>query len=359
MKNLTSSVLIWAFLLLCVCGCSSNDPSEPDDGTLLVNLGISVSLADISQSSTRSGEDYSAAENDNEKMKTLRIVIVRPFSWIVEANEFVTLETAALEKEVRKFKVKANEKKQIYLFVNENATVDGTAGSRKLVEYDFNKILPGSVFPLDDIYKLKIRLDNDNDAQQMCGPLPMCEYHEYMVTREPEQSCSLFVTRGAVKFTFNIINKGSSNITLDELMIDKMAREEWYMPRAEYAEGDIDGDKKVLNYHVPEDVEYYTYPVVASPDAAVGVEAGTTKKLSPVYLLEGKYAEGDRKYTLDISIGGIERVFDFPNLEDLPRNTHVVVNITYDETTLNCVADVRPYTSVVLNPDFGLKPKTE
>ena len=43
-----------------------------------------------------------------------------------------------------------------------------------------------------------------------------------------------------------------------------------------------------------------------------------------------------------------------PNLPHLPRNTHVVVNVTINEQDIDCVVDVRPYTEIELEPDFGL-----
>lgn len=352
MKRLFSSVILSSLLLLCACGSAIEDNGRDDGGTLLVNLDISVSLSDIAGASTKAGE-YEEAADDNEKMNSLRVVIVRP-DWTVEANRLINLASAGTDYRIAEpFRVAGNEKKWIYLFVNESTMVYSGTGNtgRRLVEYDLGTIQVGSYFPASAIEGLKIRLEEN--TEQIKGPLPMSERHEYFVSREPEQSCSLFVTRAAVKFTFHIINRNNSSITLNKLKINRMAHIEWFMPRAEYSL-DESGQHKITDYEVPADAGYYAYENVSG----VTVPGNGETVLDPVYLLEGKYTDENsegRNYSMYITLNNAERMHYFPDLRTLPRNTHVVVNITYDEKAeTSCAVDVIPYSEIVLEPGFGL-----
>ena len=358
MKRAASSIILCSLLLFCACGSVVEDHGGDHDGTLLVNLDVSVALSDVSDALTRTGTaGYADAANENEKMHTLRIVIVRP-DGTVEANRLIDLGAAAsLRHEMERFKVFGNERKRIYLFVNEGTTaIDKISNSeRELVEFDWNSIEVGRDFPVNAIEELRIRLEDD--TEQIEGPLPMSEKHEYFVDEEPEQSCSLFVTRAAVKFTFRIINKSSRSISFDGLTMDKMAREEWYMPRAEYGEPDETGRREITEYEVPAGVGYYVYGKNTPVPDGVTVDAGHETVLNPIYLLEGKYADDadSRNYSMEISVDDITRKHYFPMLTTLPRNTHVVVNITYDEDAkVTCDVDVIPYSEVILDPGFGL-----
>lgn len=349
MKRFASSILLCSLLTLGACESIFDGESPCGDEAMLVNLDVRVSLADVSDAKTRS--DGSEAVGDNEKMSSLRIVIVRP-DWTVEANRLVDLQAATLRHEMERFKVFGDEEKLIYLFVNEDAVAPGSDLNlpRKLVDYDFGEIQVGDRFPVNDIEGLRIRLDSDTERIE--GPLPMSESHRHFVTREAEQSCELFVTRAAVKFTFHFINDSGTAVTVDRLAINKMAREEWYMPRAKYAaagEGTV--NMEITDYEVPAGVGYYVFDY--GLPSAWTVEAKGDKYLDPIYLLEGKYSED--RYSLDISLDKVSKNFYFNNLETLPRNTHVVVNVTFDmDSKISCEVDVIPYGSVPLDPGFGL-----
>lgn len=357
MKRLASSIILCSLLLFCTCESAVEDYDKGNDGTLLVNLDISVALSDVSTALTRATKDTDAA-NENEKMHTLRVVIVRP-DWTVEANRLIDLKAAAtLQHQVAEpFPVVGNERKLIYLFVNEGTTVINKVNniSRKLLDFDLNKIEVGYYFPLNAIEGLKIKLEDN--TEQIEGPLPMSERHEYFVNEEPQQSCSLFVTRAAVKFTFHIFNKIGNSIILNGLTIDKMAQEEWCIPRAKYGNPNETGQREIIEYEVPAGVGYYTYGEETF-DKAITVNAGGERVLAPIYLLEGKYTDPDsegRNYSMKISINSIQKKLYFPELNTLPRNTHVVVNITFNkDATVSYEVDVIPYSEVPLKPDFGL-----
>ena len=361
-----------ALLVLC-CSCSADGDDlgggtyEKNDGkTSLVNLNISVALSDVSDALTRSGVDgYESASHDNEKMHTLRIVIVRP-DGTVEANRMIDLTEASksgLEHYGKEeFLVVAKETKRVYLFVNENTMVTNstTNTKRKLVDCDLseNSIKVGYLFPMNKIRDLKIRLEENNE--QIEGPLPMSEMHEVKV-EDKDMEEKLFVTRAAVKFTFKIFNESSREATLKGLKINNMANEEWYMPRAQYNDPDATtGGREVTEYEVPNpNTGYYIYNVLNPDEDEMKVSPRTTQNLSPIYLLEGKYTdpEDSRNYSVEMTVNGIESKCYLENLPTLPRNTHVVVNIFIQDYEIKLTIDLLPYISQTLEPVFGLNPK--
>ena len=321
-----------------------------------------MALSDISQSGTRASDIYPEAPvNDNEKMKTLRIIVVRNNDNIVEHNRIYNLEVASTDCYSEPMKVIGNEKKRIYLFANE-ATEIKTTGffpKRKLVECDFEKIQPGSLFFTDYISSLTIRLGSN--MERIDGPLPMSGL--YMVD-VPAEDCEreLSIMRAAVKFTFNITNKSSRSIEITKLTIDKMAEREYYLPHnATYIERETTEGTKfwdINSFDVPTLKGYYTYDASSLfKGQLLPGDENTKTNEQPIYLLEGKHSDDNNKenpYLLTLGVNGTELKSYLPNLPQLPRNTHVVVNITINEHAMDCIVDVRPYTGITLEPDFGL-----
>ena len=362
MKKIAYINIPWAISLL-FRGCAHDADSEMFDREVpLVNLNISVALSDISQSGTRASDIYPEAPvNDNEKMKTLRIIVVRNNDNIVEHNRIYNLEVTSTDCYSEPMKVIGNEKKRIYLFANE-ATEIKTTGffpKRKLVECDFEKIQPGSLFFTDYISSLTIRLGSN--MERIDGPLPMSGL--YMVD-VPAEDCEreLSIMRAAVKFTFNITNKSSRSIEITKLTIDKMAEREYYLPHnATYIERETTEGTKfwdINSFDVPTLKGYYTYDASSLfKGQLLPGDENTKTNEQPIYLLEGKHSDDNNKenpYLLTLGVNGTELKSYLPNLPQLPRNTHVVVNITINEHAMDCIVDVRPYTEITLEPDFGL-----
>lgn len=347
MKKVAYLIILWWTAFLLVGGCS-RDVKEYAEDEVLVNLNISVALSDVARPAVRSVAEYAEAVGNNEKMQTLRVIVVRP-NGIVEYNEFIPLSNALYYGD-KVLKVVGNEEKRIYFFVNERAELvilkgdDNTKLEKSLTDY-FEGIKQGSVFPETEISELKIRLEQ---GKQLTGALPMNECHEIKV-KDKDKTCQLFVTRAAIKFSFHIMNYSSDEIT--GFTISDMASEEYYLPRnTGYLDEEIDGDvyKVITEYEVPDCVDY-DYNEVLS------IKGDESVKLKPIYLLEGKARIGENDgYFVSIKIGdGEPRKRKLPNLPyGLPRNTNVVVNVkVYDG---NIVVDVEPYRKVELYPDFGL-----
>jgi len=350
MKKVAYVIILWLTALFIVAGCS-RDAKEDSEKEVLVNLNINVALSDVAQGESRSVTDDAKAENDDEKMQTLRVIVVRE-NGIVEDNRFIRLNQATeLYKDVS-FKVVSKEQKQIYLFVNEETVIKIGHGSSnellKLTNY-LSEIKQGDEFPTTEISQLTVQLDANDE--QLNGALPMSECHLVEVP-EKDHECKLFVTRAAVKFSFRITNKGENTSQLTGLTINEVARKEYYLPHnAKYEDEVIEGKtyRAITEYEVPANPGYYTHEQKYNTSLPVNKEVS----LAPIYLLEGKF-EG--KYSVSVTINGAKLEGELNNLpRNLPRNTHVVVNITLNDHHLeSIIVDVEPYREAILEPDFGL-----
>lgn len=194
-----------------------------------------------------------------------------------------------------------------------------------------------------------------------------------------DHSCSLFVTRAAVKFSFVFENRsGNDNIAVKRLTIDRMLGREYYMPRnAVYGQPDADGVREILSFDVPaqgpagQNNGYYVFTKTFG-GGGMGLPSSGRQLLATVYLLEGKYGSpagggggtGDPlNYSVGIEIGGIPADESgtpwsgsrhLTGLPRLPRNTHVRVNAVVGKSSVEWEVAVLPYTAVPLDPVFGL-----
>lgn len=356
---------LWtATLLLFAAGCTQSPLSDEPSRPTMVNLDIQISTADIAAAGSRAytpTDDEMAgfvgSETSDERMQTLRIVVVRPGGAVEHNRLFRFTEAGAIDLlQATTFKVVGNEKKRIYLFVNEETRqeVDVLGTLRRVVDFDFAGIRPGGIFPQEALEQCTIELKSR--SQQLTGPLPMSACHEIDMP-ETDHSCELFVTRAAVKFTFMIENRRKHDLSLEGLTIDKLAANEYYLPRATF-----DAEGRIETFEVPStgSNNYYTFDLAEMP---LTLTHGQTKRLKPIYLLESRYidpnkeiADDPRNYSLTLKLGeGEMPCFDyFNNLETLPRNTHVVVHVTIDDHTIEWNAEVLPYGKVPLAPTFGL-----
>ncbi len=183
-------ILILCLVSLFVAGCdeSVSDVVAPEK-EIWVNLNIGVALSDAVKPARSSRVDsYEPAANEAEKMQTLRIVVVDK-NGDVEANRFLYA-GSVVEYGEEHFKVRANETKQVYVFVNENnesVKVYDATGSLVADLHDYlGGIEVGEPFPRESIEGLEIRLNDGVDSEldavgdasaQSAGGLPMskCE----------------------------------------------------------------------------------------------------------------------------------------------------------------------------------------
>ena len=371
MRRLVYNVIsLFAFFFIAGCTRTLDEEPVPGGHAVMANLNVSVCLSGVSSSAARAFDDYTIAATDDEKMQTLRIIVVRP-DGTVEHNRFLDIEKAAEVYEDASFKVVANESKRIYLFANEGLTTIKNGLPEDVVlprlpDFDFSALEKGDIFPSDDIAGLTIGLSGS--SEELAGPLPMSECHKIWMPAE-DRSCRLFIARAAVKFSFMITNESGQPLTLSGLTVDKILRKEYYMPKNTRYTVDEDGIREITEYDVPSSGDnngYYTFK--RTYDDAVTLTSGAEKVLEPVYLLESKYLDpagntgqdGTRlNYSMSISLaeyGGTQQKNEyFTNLPQLPRNTHVVVHATIrGKGEINWAVDVEPYGEVILDPIFGL-----
>ena len=353
MKKVAYVIILWLTASLLAGGCSL-DTKEDAGEEVLVNLDISVALSDVAQTLARGVKEDAGPANDDEKMQKLRVVVVRE-NGIVEKNGLMNLSQPAVmnERLSERLKVVSKEWKQIYLFVNEDnekiKVGHGDSDESVSLTSFLESMAVGSVFPTEEISELTVRLDMPSG--QLEGALPMSECHWVYVPKK-DHECELFVTRSAVKFSFRITNKGSKDSKLTELTIKNMMDKEYYLPRnAKYENEEIDGNKYLAlqTYDIPSFAKEYDYK---QEGLEISLPVNKEVALKPIYLLEGKH-EG--AYSVGIKVNGANMEGVLENLpRKLPRNTHVVVNITINNKNLEFEVNVEPYREVELEPGFGI-----
>lgn len=371
-RNILSKLFTAAAIILsgaAVAGCSGSSADAPAEtgGEAKLHLQVAMSTPQAVSRAAGSRADYSDPTGANEMMQELRIIIVRP-NGIIEHNDHITepfLNNPVITAGAFEYKVVSGETKLVYLIVNESATrTDHSGRTVKVVDYDFEALTPGSAFPETAVGNILINLGSNTET--LNGVLPMSECHRVKVPFVAPQPIEptiptipykLFVTRAAVKFTLNITNSSMLNdFNIDEVRINKMSSKEFFLPR----NTTYNDAGEITNYQVPNigNNEYYTFHRTYS--GVTAQSGGSTVTLPSFYLLEGKYADpnspdGLRNYSLTLRMNGQNYTKYFPNLPQLPRNTHVVVNVDIKNLdNLDWQIDLRPYSSVVLNPDFGL-----
>lgn len=358
-------------VLLCGCSIYSKEGDIPaTENTSKVKLGVSVALTDgAAFLGLQSRGPLAEAVSDGEKMQTLRIIIVRP-DGTVEHNRYYDFhQVPTTYFATAQFEVVGGETKKVYLFANENTKFDS---GRKVANYDFAAIKVGEQFPTNDItgQNIETSLIEVNDAlTQMALPLFMSECHSVDVPEKQDKNVELIIVRAAVKFTFRIINTSNEPLALNQLTISKLARHEYLLPNGvvygtEPSEEDRTTITYIKSYNVPMtgNNEHYNFKATFA-DKTVPAKSATGNGevvLDPIYLLESNYNDDSstegRNYKISLTVG--DETYEngyFDNLTALPRNTHVVVDVTLNDelTGLDCVVRVYPYGEYWLDPEFG------
>ncbi len=401
------------FLLAAVLGMSSchkgkdvEIATKPEP----VVLKVKVSLSDLLPKTRAEGDNspYAVAANDNEKVQTLRVIVVNSRNE-VEGNVHINLMkdggTPVEEQTVMMRNIASNDTKMIYLVANEEATRKSpvSVGDVPLVDYDFNKIKAGGKFPIDELFELKMQLNENSDhlSNGLKGGRPMSECHRVRIPVVPPDAPgrdelegdgfflldendqiinpapgadeeifgyrqTLWITRTAVKFTCEVTNNQTAGrVKLKGLRMQKMAGEAYFLPRVLERDG-----HEIKEFAVPvetmENNKHFEFKYDLS--ATEELQKGKPFVLPPIYLLEGKYTdkngvkEGDNicnyQAALILERDGKQDTTSYmylPNLPVLPRNTHVVLRATInDPADILWKVDVVPYGEVILEPGFGI-----
>ena len=383
--NIIHSIVICltAFALLFMVACSQEE-SLPDTTEVALYLNIEP----IGQ--TRSGL---AELPDNEKMKSVRVIVLHAANGTVEHNRYYSLEGAQAQKYIL-LKVKSNEKKKIFLFANEESVsaVEGVAGENQTLTGFFDNYTesaPGFEAAVNGLYF----------APDYSGgkPIPMSSMYEIDFPEKGNFDGTFYVVRVATKFMVNFMNWRGEKVTVNNFSIASHADKNFLMAHVDDSEQNrqlfkgktwINWLKEVSDassenddyatteaagwlkdYRLPaqaEKTKTYTYGTVIIGVPTVDIDhpenskPGVAENVPVFYLPESKnlkagVTDGEQEYTLTINIDGRTEpfVYTLPNLKALFRNTHVVVNITlYNSNEIE--VDVIPYSEIELDPIFGL-----
>ena len=384
---------IVGFFGMASCADTKEPPVVPPD-EILVNLSFSV-VAPPSADSPRSRANVVISpDKDNyfereasryERINTLRIIIVRPDGTVEHNKLFNFSDDGVVYCDDMTFKVTGGEKKKIYILGNEAC-----------VPFDFSSIegtyVPGTIenITISAGPDSNVLFDNSEDSS-VSHYLPMCEVHEVYVSvprtiEEFNQTVgSLFITRAAVKFSFNFSADNGEGFYVRDVTINSLAAKEYYLPNSTVynpvktapsilnwtgaAEPKIES-RFIVDYKVPENVAHTPQTFTIEGGLAFGTTDNPATLVPALYFCESAYnPTSTEPYSLTMTISGKDKdsegnaIFvdthtfgpvELPNLPFLPRNTHVVINIHLTGTDIECTVKLVPYTGIWLDPDFGI-----
>lgn len=337
-RILYGNILLLPWLLvLSSCITESNSPDCPKGAKIILALDVSIASPVSSRSvDTRADDTYfELPEEECEALSKLRVVMVEDGK--VTSNRVTSVSGNNIDSERFKYEVEPGPKR-IYLFGNEDSYPE---------EYwtRLKSLLEGEEFdptgwtlsatPRQPLFDWR---ENPDDRH-----LPMSEFFDVVVKpveteADKTQTARLFVTRAATKFSFRIHKaddyQGVGTEKLTSIKIQSIGSREYLlpfnttyspakdMPSTNQYEGryvtaydvpDTDNPKTDFVYYLPSPIDVSTLlaPYVYSPRIYLPETAGN-------------------EFLCTISFDGKEYVAPvrLNNLKALPRNTHVLVDIT-------------------------------
>lgn len=412
---------------------------DPIPAEKMVNLAFSVVAPDaVSQSESRAivinpdKDNYFEREDSQyEKIHTLRIIILRPgtdfqgnpvkdkdgkpildndgnpYKKIIEHNRFFTFnDNGVVRYDDMNITVHGGENKTIYIIANEEGINSNRPEGETAV--NLSDLTPDDPYVAGTIEDIEIHAaggilyDNRTEAAKKTY-IPMAEVYEDVYIEMPEtpelreqKVGPFFITRAAVKFSFNITAEDSEGLYLKSLTFNSLADKEYLLPRnttykpekptfgkdgnsgdtngiknpSDTGNSDIDPDisgRFITEYDIPEDATHSPLTFEFNDEDKLGKKVPTEISL-PIYFCESKFlpldGETDKPYSVELvlhtkfgdqTVVATSEKLALGNLPILPRNTHVKINIDLgkNEATVELV----PYTGVWLKPDFGIERK--
>ena len=370
MKSLTRYKYYFTLMIALVVGMTlpscSDDGQGPDDVSpqQLINYTVTLRVAGDSQGSRADGfddNDYTAGGDDGdledpvgdfEKLYRVRLIVTNE-AGVVEAN-YVTFSHEITVK-------LTTGKKKLYIIGNEGSWDDfGSFAS------GINWLSAAKGDNIGDVYSAMLNLSAGHSVMEGTR-LPITGSAEVELTepQAPEdinQSTEVWLHRAAVKFTFRMRNNTSRKYTVTDLSLGGMSTAMYLMPKG-ITMGGKDGKTITAFDAVPDAATYDIVRTLAVELPAKAADATDGEWIhlfdKPVYALEGKLLENNapKNYPLSITLDGL--ISSEMNLKEvqLPRGTHVYVNITLnkiEDLDFDWQIDLVPYAGVTLEPDFGL-----
>lgn len=367
---------------LLLSGCASDVDSEPADVSYS-RLTLTVSLLGNEQKDAAPTRgDFDNFDNeldkwgvDGENIEELRVIILDSDN-TVEVNRFYPELANAEHAGKYEYRVRNNDNKTVILLANEQAysivTPEGEtmSATRYFESFDVNTTLS-----VEDLKTITLDFADNaetvgQDAMSLKKPLPISAVHtQYIATTAENEvvDCDYVMHRAAVKYSFRVINKSKYDHKLEGIRISRVADREFLFPNAEYGTNDL-GHQVIKRYYTPAGTQEteYSYSGFSLDLPKRMTEA--VRAIEPLYVPEGLATDVPHKVSITLNsaplaiwgelkwrMPGQDALMSTP-MTDLPRNTHVVVNIIInDDNTFNFIADVQPYSSVDLDPFFGLE----
>lgn len=388
MRYTVLSISMLSLAALCtLSGCVADSPEEgkPAAYTRLL-MTVSIPTTDIEIPEARVPSASDGFENfDNEKDKwgvqgenieTLRIIILDG-DGNVEHNRFYADLADAVAAGAYEYKVRNNDLKTVILLANEGyylldeQGMEIAGGTTSLSRY-LNSFPENSYIDAETLKSLTLALKHnspDDKGLSLKTPLPISAIYSEYVSTSGEDEClerEYMMHRAAVKYSFRIINKSDFNHTLEGIRINRIADREFVFPNATYTVNSL-GHQVIESYSTPATASEQAYE---NADFRLELAKNMTQAVAvmdPIYVPEGIVAEEPQQVSIALDGAPLQVWRDLKwvmpgedeaaarPMADLPRNTHVVVNITIkDDNTLDMVAEVQPYAGVELRPSFGL-----
>lgn len=379
MKHTILNIALALTLLIpTICGgCADEIFPREDEGTGNFVLSVALSSEGKSSDATRAPFDIFDNEDDKwgvagENIESLRIIIVAADGTVEHNSLFNATNATYLGKYT--FKVKDNEEKIIVLVANEenySTDVEGmeiSGGIQSLSHFLEYSFMPGALFDEEKFNNLTIALSHnslDDKKMSFATPLPITAiYHETIP--DLEQGSTLekeyLLHRAAVKYSFRIVNESKYAHTLHSVSINGITDREFLFPHAVYGTRN-----EVISYETPSTASRGNYTTTLSTPLSLPAQMQQAVVAIPsFYVPEGIPSETSQK--VSIALDGIQ-LAEWKNLDwrmpgetettaspmvDLPRNTHVVVNITITDTGIRLIADVQPYAEQEVDTWLGL-----
>lgn len=370
MKSLTRYKYYFTLMIALVVGMTL--PSCSDDGQgpdvvspqQLINYTVTLRVAGDTQGSRADGfddNDYTGGGDDGdlenpvgdfEKLDRVRLIVTNE-AGVVEAN-YVTFSHEITVK-------LTTGKKKLYIIGNEGSWDDfGSFAS------GINWLSAAKGDNIGDVYTAMLNLSADHSVMEGTR-LPITGTADVELTepKTPEdinQSTEVWLHRAAVKFTFRMRNNTSRKYTVTDLSLGGMSTAMYLMPKG-ITMGGKDGKTITAFDAVPDAATYDIVRTLAVELPAKAADATDGEWIllfdKPLYALEGKLLENNapKNYPLSITLDGL--ISSEMNLKEvqLPRGTHVYVNITLnkiEDLDFDWQIDLVPYAGVTLEPDFGL-----
>lgn len=382
MRYFLTTIYVTLLLAMLLPSCASDDLSgEPVQGPDYSRLVLSLTLPGSGADGSMTRGDFDNFDNEDDKwgkegenMEQLRVIVLDG-NGNVEVNAFYADLTDATRAGKYEYRVLNHDTKTVIFLANEDGYVIETDEGPVSASAYFNAFVVNSRMSVDVLQRMRLKLADNADKSDKNGatlrkPLPISAiYTEYISTSDENEVVEreYDLHRAAVKYSFRIINKSEFDHKLNGISISRVADEEFLFPNAIYETNSL-GHKVIKDYFTPataKESEYYY------GDFSIWLPKRMTQAvqvIDPIYVPEGLAGTVPHQVSITLNSAPLaiwgELKWRMPGqseatgtpMTDLPRNSHVVVNITIkDDNTFEFIADVQPYSSVKLDPLYGLE----